>query len=187
MREAWKKKLIRQQRGSYQAATIEKIDTHWLIFDSQTDEALPFSEETFNEMDIQIQSAHQEWIPAYYYDDNYLRSDKHLIPLEDKMNIRIENLLPFAYQTWLEGLARNPFLKFTQFINDLNYSLFDCIYCHHTALFSSNENGHGVNFIFLDNGYLPCSIHHKFHFIEHVASNQFDFTLADGKSYHFII
>lgn len=183
MTEMWRKNFIHEQRGAYQAATIEKIGTHWLIFDTQTDEAIPFSKETFEEIGIQIQSGNQEWISIQYYDTNYLQADEKLIPIQNQMNIRIETALSFAYHQWLEQLPRKTLLTFTQFINDLNYSLFDCVYCHNTSLFQNAGNGHHVNFIFLDNSDMPCSIHHSRK--EHME--QFDLTLANGKIYQFTI
>ena len=187
MTEPWRKKFIREQRGAYRAATVEKIDTNRLIFDTETNEALPFSEETFQACDIQIQCPNQEWKSVQYYNFDYLRMNEKLIPIEDVMHIRMETALPFAYNAWLEQLSRHSLLKFTQLINDLNYSLFDCIFCHNATLFQNSDCGESINFIFLDNSYIPCSVHHRHTQTFTTKEESFHFTLADGKSYQLLI
>ena len=187
MTNAWRKKFINEQRGAYQLATLEKIDTHWLIFDSETDEAFPFQDETFESYDIQVMTEDYEWISVAFYDTHYLRADEKLIPIVEDMKLRIQTHLPFAYEKWLEELSREHLLKITHFLNDLNYSLFDCIYCHNTAMFENKTDRCGVNFIFFDNGFMPCSLQHSFQYLNGINEKQsFDFTLANGQKYHIL-
>lgn len=184
----WRKKFLNEQRGAYKAATLEKIDTHWLIFDSETDEAFPFQDETFKSYDIQAMTEEQAWVSVSFYNSHYLRADEKLIPIIEEMKLRIQTRLSFAYQAWLEELSCEHLRKITYFINDLNYSLFDCIYCHNTAMFENKKHGQGVNFIVFDNGFLPCSLQHSFQYTNGIKEKQcFAFTVANGKKYHIFI
>ena len=149
MLNKWKKHFIQTQKGAYKNATLEKIDTHWLIFDSETEEAFSFTPETFADFEIKgYLKAVDEWVSLQYYSEQYLQADEKLLPVTENMPFRIQTRLPFAYEAWLAKLTHEQLLKITQFLNDLHYSLFDCLYCHNTDLFMDTTDGTGVNFIF---------------------------------------
>ena len=186
MLNKWKKHFIQTQKGAYKNATLAKIDTHWLIFDSETEEAFSFTPETFADFEIKgYLKAIDEWVSLQYYSEQYLQADEKLLPVTENMPFRIQTRLPFAYEAWLAKLTHEQLLKITQFLNDLHYSLFDCLYCHNTALFMDTTDGTGVNFIFFDNGWLPCALSHTFYYSNKIfTDNQFDFLLANGQKFH---
>ena len=81
----------------------------------------------------------------------------------------------------MEEISDDAFNQFITTLNNLNYSIYDCIFCHNHLVFLENQKiKQGVNFITFDNGDEICAVQHHFTYYKK-QRDRFEFTLSTGK------
>lgn len=169
---------IKDQKRSHIVGTVESINEQWIFFDAESDEASMLEEMIDKEVEVFTLN---RWEKGVFVEDGLLKMCDYYYKLENGDCLRFRKWLPESYSVFLEGFTEDLFLKYTSFLNDLSFSLYDCIHCHNQFLFSSgNGDIKGVNFITYDNTETICSVHHHFS-RNNKQLDRFEFTLATGK------
>jgi len=169
---------MNQQKRSYTTGSVELINDQWIFFDDENEEASMFEEFTDQEIEVYLIN---KWEKGVYTQDGIIMMHDYFHKLEHGTKVRILKNLPFAYTEFLTSLCDDTFTKYTATLNQLSFSLFDCIYCHNYMMYTlPEENQEGVNFITYDNTEIVCSVQHHFS-RGNQAKDRFEFTLATGK------
>jgi len=169
---------MNQQKRSYTTGTVELINDQWIFFDDENEEASMLEEFTDQEVEVYLIN---KWEKGVYTQDGLMMMHDYFHKLEHGNKVRIPKSLPFAYNEFLNSLCDDTFTKFTATLNQLSFSLFDCIYCHNYLMYTlPEENKEGVNFITYDNTEIICSVQHHFTRGKQ-TKDRFEFTLATGK------
>ncbi len=167
-----------KQKRSSTLGTIEYINDQWIFFDDENEEASLLEDLIDQEIEV---FTNNRWQRGTFKDEGMVRLPDYFYKLQHGDCIRVPKNLPFAYNELLNEWSDELFLGYTQFLNNLSFSLYDCIYCHNFLLYvPENRNYKGVNFITYDNNDMICAVQH--HFQRGTQENdRFEFTLADGK------
>lgn len=168
-------KQLPPQDRAYIIGTIEYIQDQWLLFDEQ-DDPTSLSEYSGQSFEIWL---HSTWVPFYEFDEG-MAYGKSTYTIKEGDKIRISKPLSFVYQEWLNELSDEALVQLVNTLNPLNYSIYDCIYCHNFLFFQvSKKPVSGVNFLIFDNEGQVCGIQH--HFERNGAHcDRFEITLNDG-------
>lgn len=169
--------ILKSQPRSYMEGTIFFMNNEWIFFDNEDDEAYLLDELTNNTFEIFISNT---WVTATIINHNEIIINHSKYLLIDGMKLKIPKSLQLAYQNFLDELSDQSFQKFTTTLDELEYSLFDCMICHHYLSFMNELPSIGVNFFLFDNADMICSIHHHFIRNEGIIHDRFEFTRADG-------
>jgi hypothetical protein len=167
--------FLPHQKRAYIQGTIEHIHDQWVFFDEQ-DEALSLNEVIKDSLEIKILG---KWVP-FYTIDNGVAFGEQSYSLKHGDVCRIQKPLPFIYKEWLSQISEESLHQFVLLLNQNEFSLYDCIYCHNYMYFLVGKTkGRGVNFLIFDNEEQICSIHHHFNSnsFEH---DKFELTLSNG-------
>ncbi|MBM7702629.1 DUF2777 domain-containing protein [Metabacillus iocasae] len=170
--------IFNGQERCHTTGIIECIDSQWVFFEEDSDEASMLNDIVNDSLEIHVKNT---WQKAMFISDNVLKLNGDTYMLRDGDQLRVRKKLQHAYEELLQSLSIDVFSSFTSQLNSLGISLYDCIYCHNTSLFlPSHEDVNGVNFIIYDNEESICSVHHLFsRGTEH--SDRFEYTMSNGK------
>jgi hypothetical protein len=168
-------KLPLQER-TYTIGTVESIHDQWVFFDEH-DEPTALADITKECYQINI---NDNWVTFHKFDDGMaLGPQTYTIKHGD--TLRIKKPLSYVYQEWLNELTDEAFGRIVQTLNNLQFSVFDCIYCHNFLFFKiDNKPFNGVNFLLFDNGEQICALQHHFE-RSHQHTDRFEVTLNTGK------
>lgn len=170
--------FLKEQPRAFIYGMMERIDKQWVFFDDESDEAFMLDEIADDSLEIQL---NQRWHKAMWVGDDIIQANGEAYMLKEGDYIRVRKTLQHAYEQLLEELARQSLAQLTRYLNDLNFSLYDCIYCFNGLHFQEKASvKNGVNFLTFDNGEEVCSIHHFFERNERTI-DRFEFTLHNGK------
>ncbi|MBS4172018.1 DUF2777 domain-containing protein [Bacillus sp. FJAT-49736] len=173
-----REQLIRNQDRAFITGSIENINDQWVFFDDETDEAFMLEEYFAQEVEI---FHRQQWIKGVLEGDGKITMPNSTFFLHDQLKIRIRKQLTFAFEILLNELKDDALLYFIHNLNQLEFSVYDCIYCHNQLSYlAQEEKQNGVNFLIFDNGENICSIQHHFKY-EQDSQDRFEFTLSTGK------
>ncbi len=171
---------MRNQHRAYTIGSIEHINTEWIFFEEESEEASLLSEIVQDGFEILYE---HHWIPAHIYENDMIKIENILYKLQNRDTLRVPKKLLYSYEEWLKGLSDSSFLALASSLKAFEYSLYDCLFCHNSMQFIRNQiPNQGVNFILYDNGDLVCSLHH--HYVHHSneGKDTFIFTRADGET-----
>ncbi|WP_110114332.1 DUF2777 family protein [Bacillus sp. CGMCC 1.16541] len=170
--------IFKEQERSYLSGVVECIDSQWVFFEEDSDEASMVDDIVNESLEIYL---HDTWQKAIFMSDNLLKLHGETYMMKDGDLLRVRKTLQHAYEQLLESLEVEAFSQFAAQLNSLHFSLYDCIYCHNTLLFlPSHEDISGVNILVYDNEESICSVHHLFtRGAEH--EDRFEYTMNDGK------
>ncbi|WP_059282405.1 DUF2777 family protein [Bacillus coahuilensis] len=136
--------------------------------------------EFFDDYQLEVMN-HNKWRVAEILSDHELAVEGVALPLLDGMELRFKKKLTLSLGTLLEDISDEAFLHFLTTLNSLNYSIFDCIYCHnHLTFLEGRKIKQGVNFIIFDNGDEICNVQHHFSYYQR-HRDRFEFTNSTGK------
>ncbi|MDQ0246565.1 hypothetical protein J2S09_004169 [Bacillus fengqiuensis] len=170
--------FLKEQPRAFVCGMIERIDKQWVFFDDESDEAFMLSEIADDSLEIQLS---HRWHKAMWTGEDTIQTNGQVYMLKEGDYLRVRKTLQHAYETLLEELTFEALSQFTHHLNELNFSLYDCIYCFNSLCFQENApSKSGVNFLTFDNGEEICSIHHFFE-RNHQTMDRFEFTLNNGK------
>lgn len=171
-------RIIENQQRSYCEGILELINGEWVFFDEENDDAFPLEDFFFKE--IQFKQLNQ-WHTGILTEDYVIQSKHTQYILQDQMRIRIRKSLPFSCISWLEELQNDVFYQFFSTLNQLNFSIFDILYCHNFLSFIFTQKKQGVNFLTFDNSEEICVVQHHFDYDVHKRNDRLEFTLNTGK------
>src|SRR5690606_4750097 len=173
-----KLRIIDNQQRSYCEGIIEKINGDWVFFDEENDDAFPLEDFFFRE--FQFKHLNQ-WHTGILTEDFKIQSKHTQYVLQDYMQVRIRKTLPYRCISWLEELQNDVFYQFISTLNELEFSIFDLLYCHNISSFKLSPKKQGVNFLTFDNSTCICVVHHHFDYDEKKRKDRLEFTLNTGK------
>jgi hypothetical protein len=164
------------QERAYMIGSVEAIHEQWVFFDEH-DEPSALKDIINDFYQIKINN-HWE---TFYSFENGMALGKQAYAVKDGDIFKIQKQLTYVYQEWLNELSDEAFSKLIYLLNTLQFSVFDCIYCHNFLFYKvQNKPINGVNFIVFDNGEELCAVHH--HFSRGFnKSDRFEVTLNNGK------
>lgn len=164
--------ILKSQPRSYLEGTIFFMNNEWIIFDEE-DSAYLLND--FFQRSV-------EFLISQSWETFFIQSEEHTenLSIPDGTKIRVPKLLQLAYENFLNELSDESFQQFTNNLDELDYSIFDCMICHHFLSFLQETPKIGVNFLLFDNGDLISSVHHHFIRNEGIIYDRFVFTRADG-------
>ncbi|MFC3883681.1 DUF2777 family protein [Bacillus songklensis] len=170
--------FLKEQPRAFVCGTIDRIDTQWVFFDDENDEAFMLDEIADDSLEVYLS---HRWHKAMWAGDNILQINGQIHMLKEGDYIRVRKTLQHAYEMLLEEFTFEALARFTQHLNNLNFSLYDCIYCFNSLCFQENASSkNGVNFLIFDNEEHICSIHHFFE-RNLQTMDRFEYTLNNGK------
>ncbi|WP_062352115.1 DUF2777 family protein [Bacillus kwashiorkori] len=169
--------LLNQQQRAYCEGTIDFINNEWVFFDSESEEAFPLENFLYREVLVLRMNQWKKGVLT----ENFIIENKHVqYKLKEKDSIRIKKNILFSFEILLQDLTDDSFFLFIRKLNDLQFSIFDILYCYNHLHFSVFKKAKGVNFFILDNGEAICSVHHHFNY-DKTREDRFEFTLNNGK------
>ncbi|MCH1625835.1 DUF2777 family protein [Ferdinandcohnia quinoae] len=169
---------IKEQKRSHIVGTVECINEQWIFFDAESDEASMLEE--MIDHDVEVFTLNR-WEKGVFVEEGLIKMCDYFYKLENGDCLRFRKWLPQSYNKFLENFSEDLFLKYTSLLNNLSFSLYDCIHCHNQFIYSKDkQHFQGVNFIIYDNTETICSVHH--HFSRNSKEiDRFEFTIATGK------
>jgi hypothetical protein len=171
--------VLRNQPRAHTLGSIEYINEEWVFFDEESDEA--FSLQDIIDDDFEV-LYNNHWLPARFYEDKAVKIENEPYPLQNGETIRVRKKLHPTYEEWLQMLSDNAFTAVTEALEQLDYSLYDCIFCHNFLTFQPHNSAcQGVNIVIFDNLDLVCSLHHHFVRDANGQRDQFEFVRTDGQ------
>ena len=170
--------FLEKQQRAYITGTVECIENQWIFFDEINEKAYQLIE---LEREVEI-FYNNQWIKGILEREGILNTNNHVYYLHNGDEIRYKKPLIQPYKELLEDLSQETFDRFIQTLNQLSYSIYDCIYCHNfLSLIKMRKVKTGVNIMTFDNEDMICNVQHHF---EHDVKKRFDrleFTLSNGK------
>jgi hypothetical protein len=167
---------INEQKRAYIQGTIEFVNGEWIFFDEEDEEASLLEEMTEGNIEI---FRHGHWMGGQLQKDGMVDIGIEVFPLQSGEHVRFRKRLPYAYQQWLESLSDKTFFHFVQWLNELGFSLYDCLYCYNGLLFKKYS---GVNFIIYDNTEFISNVQHYYERGD-TYKDRFEITFNNGKRF----
>jgi Protein of unknown function (DUF2777) len=170
--------LLQEQPRAYISGNAEYINNEWVFFDEESDEAYLLSDLISEDLEIHINNV---WIKAHFWEEDVIKIENKQYFLQNGEYIRIRKKLQTSYQEFLHELNDETFIKLTDALKELDYSIYDCTFCHNFLSFQpKGKSCQGVNFFLFDNEDLVTSLHHSFIRDAHLVTDRFSFVRADG-------
>ncbi|MBM7659803.1 hypothetical protein JOC85_000570 [Bacillus mesophilus] len=164
------------QERAFMIGSVETIHEQWVFFDEQ-DEPSALIDIINDSYQIKINN---QWETFESFEDG-MALGKQVYAVRNGDIFKIQKPLNYVYQEWLNELTDEAFSKLITLLNTLQFSLFDCIYCHNFLFYKVQTKPiNGVNFIVFDNGEELCSVHHHFK-RGATRSDRFEVTINNGK------
>ncbi|TYR79556.1 DUF2777 domain-containing protein [Priestia megaterium] len=173
-----KQHALKEQPRSFVTGTVECIDSEWIFFEDDNDEASMLNDIVNDSLELLIDT---KWEKAMIVENHQLKTPNGTYSLRNGDKLRVTKKLPYAYEQLLYSLTKEAFLALTNHLNSLQISLYDCIYCHNTLCFlPSGSDIKGANFIIYDNEEQICAVQHLFERGKHTV-DRFEYTLSNGE------
>ncbi|KOO50260.1 DUF2777 family protein [Priestia koreensis] len=173
-----KLQILKNQPRSFIYGTLECIDSQWVFFELDSDEAFRLEDVISESFEVEVNG---NWEKALWVEENIVQLNGETYFLGDGDEIRVQKQLLKAYELLIEELDEAVLMQFTTQLNALDFSLYDCLYsCNTLYCLPADKNREGVNFLIFDNGDFICSVHHIFA-RGTVETDRFEFTLNTGK------
>lgn len=170
--------MLENQPRAFTYGTIENINEEWIFFDEEDEEAfLLFDEVSNSEVEFFI---HGNWEQGIILKEEKSFLLKNELFLPNKSMVRFRKKLNYAYQQLLNELDDNSFMDFIHLLQQGDYSIFDCFFCHNSLEFQRQSSCEGVNILLFDNQDFVCSIHHYYVRNNTIISNRFELTQTTG-------
>lgn len=169
-------KLLPYQKRAFSEGTVEYIHNQWIFFNDQ-DEPTPLNELVKQPFEILSDGI---WKLFEQFDEG-ITYGEHSFSVKNGDVFRIKKPLTIMYQEWLMELSDESIREFVLKLNKLDFSIYDCIFCHNHLYFKVNQKEKsGVNFLIFDNEEQICGIHHHFNRTL-FPLDRFELTLNSGE------
>lgn len=170
--------IFERQLRAYTEGTVESINGQWIFFDSETDEASSLEEYVHQE--VQLKRG-RTWQTGVLDESCALVFQNGTLHLRDGETIKIRKQIIYSFENLLGELEDDSFFQFTNTLNSLDFSIYDCLYCYNQLDFLKGADiKTGANFLVFDNESHVCSVQHHF-FHSQTRHERFEFTLNTGK------
>ncbi|MRX73509.1 DUF2777 family protein [Bacillus lacus] len=171
--------LLQMQERAYIPGTIACRDNTYFFYEEESDDILPLQSLEGREMEIYF---HQEWYKGKATSSPELQLTFGPYYFQDGDKVRLKKSLPYAFDQMLSTLEDQWFFAFATHLNELGFSIYDCIYCYNQALFLEGaEERKGVSFFHFDNEEYTCAVQHHFERGETASLDRFEFTTSLSK------
>ena len=178
MKRQQRTKLIEYQSRAYTKGTIEYINSQWVFFEEETDEASLLEEYLNREMEV---FRHSHWKKGVLCEEGKLKIRNEILFLDHNDKVRFRKPLLHSLEKLLEKISDDAFYQFITHLNSLQFSIYDCIYCHnHLDFLEGAKRKEGVNFLIFDNQEMICNVQHHFGYYEK-EHDRFEFTINNGR------
>ncbi|MFN2747058.1 MULTISPECIES: DUF2777 domain-containing protein [Bacillus] len=122
-----------------------------------------------------------EWLKAELFDQFAVTEHSETIQLKGGESIRYLKTVKQAFLEFLEGLDNGRFYSFLEQLNDLGFSVFDCVYAYNGLCFISEKKGaKGVSFYQFSNDLKQCALQHHYE-RNGDHKDRFEWTTSDGE------
>ncbi|MFS1515672.1 DUF2777 family protein [Bacillus sp. SCS-151] len=171
--------LIKEQQRAFINGSIEYIGDEWIFFDDEDDVASNFEDIVQDEFEIWLMD---RWLKGSIIESGVVELSKFTYFLQHGDKVRINKKLLLNYSELLQSLNEESFIRFIHCLNQLSFSMYDCIYSHNVLSFfeMNNSNAEGVNFLIFDNLETICNVQHHFFRGSH-STDRFEYTTSSGK------
>ncbi|MGG3738251.1 DUF2777 domain-containing protein [Aeribacillus pallidus] len=170
--------LIEHQSRAFTEGTVEYINDEWIFFDEEGDEAILLNQYVTEEVEVLRAN---KWVRGILQQDATVQLKGTTISLQDNDQLRIRKHLIYSLEILLEEIDDDAFIQFITTLNSMNFSIYDCIYCHnHLAYLQNYSIKQGVNILIFDNSENVCAVHHHFSYGKK-KQDRFEYTLNTGK------
>ncbi|MEI5906496.1 DUF2777 domain-containing protein [Bacillus spongiae] len=170
--------LLEGQSRAYITGTVEYMNNQWVFFDDESDEATMLDFFTSHEIEVYY---HGHWKRGILQENGELKFQAESFSLRENDSVRIRKNLTLSLEMLLDELNDDAFLQFITTLNSLQFSIYDCIFCHnHLSFLEERKVRQGVNFITFDNGDEICGVQHHFSYYQK-QRDRFEFTKSTGK------
>ncbi len=171
-------KIFEHQSRSFSEGTLEYINDQWVFFDDESEEASLLEDFLFQEVEV---FSNHRWRKGKLIETDKVKLSNEILDLHSATKIRIRKNLVYSLERLLEDLHEDAFLQFVMTLNSMEFSIYDCIYCHnHLSFLKEKKNQNGVNMMIFDNGEVICAVQHHFEYFKRI-NDRFEFTLSTGK------
>lgn len=111
-----KQQALNNQPRSFVIGTVECVDSQWIFFEDESDEASMLHEVMDDTLELLIDT---RWEKAIMVDDRQIKLHDGTYLLRNGDKLRLTKKLPYAYEQLLQSLPKETFLSFTQHLNSL--------------------------------------------------------------------
>jgi Protein of unknown function (DUF2777) len=167
--------ILLNQKRSYLTGMIEVTNDQYVIYDEINDEIHLI--EDIQDDQMEILSPHG-WKPGKWIGLGKVKTELGLFSINSGETVRLKKRLPHALDEMLKELNDETFIQFIKQLNNLSFSLFDCVYSYNQLLFLDQKvHKKGVSFYQFDNEDCICAIQHHFERGVH-SSDRFEITTS---------
>ncbi|MGR3763505.1 DUF2777 family protein [Rossellomorea sp. NS-SX7] len=178
MSNIYRSNILKSQKRAFSEGTVLFDEDIWLFFEIDADEESEL--EFYINHEIRL-FREDTWITGVLLENGVIATPYERIRMNDGDRIQIKKNILFSLENLIDDISDDAFLQFISTLNNLNYSLYDCIFCHnHLVFLGSQKMKQGVNFINFDNGEEVCAVQHHFTYYKK-KRDRFEFTLSTGK------
>jgi hypothetical protein len=175
---AYRLNMLKSQKRSYTEGTVLLEDGIWLFFESDINEETDLDFYVDQEINV---FKNGDWISGVLFANGVVVTPFERFHLESGDSIQLKKNILYSLEKLIDDLSDDAFVQFISTLNSLNYSIYDCIFCHnHLAFLDGETVKQGVNFINFDNEEQVCSVQHHFTYYKK-QRDRFEFTLSTGK------
>jgi hypothetical protein len=165
---------LKEQKRAYVQGTLQYVNNEWVFLDEENEEVSLLEDMTDEDIEL---FRFGKWVRGKVGDDGTVLFFTQRYALKDGEIVRFRKHLSYAYEQWLQYLPDKTFFYFIQMLNNLDFSLYDCLYCYNHFLFNNNI---GVNFIIYDNTEQIINVQHYYE-RGTLQSDRFEITFNTGK------
>ncbi|WP_164462126.1 DUF2777 family protein [Bacillus sp. FJAT-42376] len=178
MASSIRKKLLHTQERSCMTGNICCFEGEWLFFEEDADEGKLVDVMDLSDMHMLMDGI---WYQAIWLSDGKIKTDSGEHSIADSHVFKIRRKLPFAFEQMLRSLDDDSLVRFTGELNQLGYSIYDCIYCYNHLLFTNKKLKTAcTSFYQFDNEDSICGVQHHRMPTEDVL-DRYEFTTSLGK------
>ncbi|WP_347317995.1 DUF2777 family protein [Rossellomorea sp. RS05] len=178
MSNIYRSNILKSQKRAYSEGTVLLEDDIWYFFEIDAEEESELDFYLHQELRLYRDD---EWVTGVLLEDGILATPYEKFRIESGDRILIKKSILFSLENLMEEISDDAFNQFITTLNNLNYSIYDCIFCHNHLVFLGNQKiKQGVNFITFDNGDEICAVQHHFTYYKK-QRDRFEFTLSTGK------
>ncbi|WP_307893856.1 DUF2777 domain-containing protein [Bacillus swezeyi] len=122
-----------------------------------------------------------EWLKAELFDRFAIIERSETVKLSGGEPIRYLKIVKQAFLAFLNDLEDGQFYSFLDQLNDLGFSVFDCVYAYNSLCFSAEKkDAEGVSFYQFSNDVKHCALQHHYERKDE-RKDRFEWTTSNGE------
>lgn len=173
-----KHRLFERQKRAHITGFIEiGEDQEILFYDDEHEEVTILHFKKDEKVEILLEDS---WYHGIYSGNGQLSVPTGMHKLRENDTLRIPKKVQYALDYMLKEATDDSFVSFTSKLNELSFSIHDCIYSYNQMVFLEEaEEKKGVSFYQFDNEEAVCAVQH--HFLRgNKHEDRFEFTVCTG-------